>query len=226
VVIADGHHRYETALAYRDRLRSEGATEPDAPHNFILMYLTSMSDPGLVVLPTHRVLVSGLQSDASMVPARLRPHFRLTAFANSARAELKAALRQSPGRFGIAVAGSNQLFIAAVDAAVSLDTSLAQLAPEVQRLDVTVLDRVILRGLLDVDCTQAAQAGQLTYTHDADQAIDAVQHGAQAAFLMNPPRMDDVVAVCAAGQTMPEKSTYFFPKLLTGLVFHPLDGES
>ena len=223
VVIADGHHRYETALAYRDRQRAEGATDPEAPHNFILMYLASMSDPGLVILPTHRVLVEGMQGDPATLPDRLRGHFRLTQFAASARAEFKAALRQAPGRIGVAVAGCEQLFVAMPDAAGGIERYVAQLAPEVRRLDVTVLDRVILRGLLDVDCTQAAQAGRLTYTHDDDTALDAVHQGAQAAFLINAPRMEDVVAVCAAGETMPEKSTYFFPKLLTGLVFHPFD---
>jgi uncharacterized protein (DUF1015 family) len=223
VVIADGHHRYETALAYRDRRRAAGAVDPDAPYNFILMYLASMNDPGLVILPTHRVLVDGMHGDPASLPERVRRHFRLTAFAGSARAEFKAALRQSRGRFGMAVAGSDQLFVASVDDVGSIEPYLSTLAPEVRRLDVTVLDRVILRGLLDVDCTQAAQAGRLTYTHDDDSAIDAVRRGAQAAFLINPPSMDDVVAVCVAGETMPEKSTYFFPKLLTGLVFHPLD---
>jgi uncharacterized protein (DUF1015 family) len=223
VVIADGHHRYETALAYRDQMRVAGAADPDDAHNFVLMYLTSMSDPGLVILPTHRVLVDGIAGDPASLPERLRRHFRLTAFAGSARHEFKAALRQTPGRFGVAVAGCDELFIAGVDDVGSLDPYLSQLASEVRRLDVTVLDRVILRGVLDVDCTQAAQAGRLTYTHDDDSALDAVRHGAQAAFLINPPRIEDVVAVCAAGETMPEKSTYFFPKLLTGLVFHALD---
>lgn len=223
VVIADGHHRYETALAYRDRRRAEGAVDPEARHNFILMYLASMSDPGLVILPTHRVLVDGMRGAPASLPDRLRRYFRLTAFAGSARAEFKAALRHAPGRFGVAVAGADQLFVASVDDVATIEPYLSTLTPAVRRLDVTVLDRVILRGLLDVDCTQAAQAGRLTYTHDEDGALDAVRRGAQAAFLINPPSMDEVVAVCVAGETMPEKSTYFFPKLLTGLVFHALD---
>lgn len=226
VVIADGHHRYETALAYRDRLRAEGAhaaRDDDAPHNFILMYLTSMSDPGLVILPTHRVLVAGMQMDATALLDRLRRHFQLTAFAESARAEFKTALRQSSGSFGIAVGGSDQLFLARLDDPRGIEPYVSSLAPAVRRLDVTVLDRVILRGLMDVDCTAAAQEGHLIYTHDDDSALDAVQRGAPAAFLINPPNMDDVLAVCVAGETMPEKSTYFYPKLLTGLVFHPLD---
>jgi uncharacterized protein (DUF1015 family) len=223
VVIADGHHRYETAMAYRDRMRAAGAADPDAAHNFVLMYLASMSDPGLVILPTHRVLVEGMRDDPASLPERLRRHFGLVAFTHSARDAFKAALREGPGRFGVAVAGREHLFLATVDDVGSLDSYLSELAPEVRRLDVTVLDRVILRGLLGVDGTQAAQAGRLTYTHDDDSALDAVRDGAQAAFLINAPRIDDVVAVCAAGETMPEKSTYFFPKLLTGLVFHVFD---
>ena len=77
--------------------------------------------------------------------------------------------------------------------------------------------------MLGIDCTAAAQGGRLTYTNDDDCALDAVVRGAQAAFLVNPPRISDLLAVCRAGQTMPEKSTYFYPKLLTGLAFHPLD---
>ena len=227
VVIADGHHRYETALAYRDHCRAAGATDPDAPHNFILMYLTSMSHPGLVILPTHRVLSGIAAFDPADLLSKLRRHFRLTPFARTARAEFWNSLRQQPqhGRFGIAIAGSDQLIVATLDDAAVIDTYAARMAPTVRHLDVTVLDTVILRGLIGIDCTAAGQEGKLTYTHDDATALTAVERGAQAAFLMNPPRIEDVQAVCLAGETMPEKSTYFFPKLLTGLVFHPLDDE-
>jgi uncharacterized protein (DUF1015 family) len=232
IVIADGHHRYETALAYRDELRAQGATDPDAPHNFILMYVTSMSHPGLVILPTHRVLAgasgSGMPSiDAPALVEQLRRHFRLTPFPRAARQEFYACLRQPTehGRFGVALPGSDDLFVATLDDPSVIDQYAAALAPVVRRLDVTVLDTVILRGLLRIDCTAAAQEGRLTYTHDDDSALRAVDQGAQAAFLMSPPRIEDVQAVCVAGETMPEKSTYFYPKLLTGLVFHPLEDE-
>jgi len=221
VVIADGHHRYETALAYRDELCAAGLNAADAPHNFILMYLTSMSHPGLLILPTHRVLRdTGLR--AADLLSRLRQHFRLTAFALSERPAFEACLRAAPGRFGVALAGSDALLVATVDDPSTLAPQLADLAPAVRGLDVAILDRVILRSGLGIDGTAAAQAGRLTYTHDDEAALDAVHQGAEAAFLINPPRIADVVAVCAAGETMPEKSTYFYPKLLTGLVFHPL----
>jgi len=227
VFIADGHHRYETALAYRDALRAQGATDPEAPHNFIMMYLTSMSHPGLVILPTHRVLGRLASVDRSAVLERLRSQFQLTSFPQSARSTFLARLREAPrrGRFGVALAGSDELVVATLEDVTGLDRLAADRAPAVRHLDVTVLDAVILRGMLQIDCTAAAQEGWLTYTHDDDAALAAVSQGAAAAFLMNAPRIDDVQAVCLAGETMPEKSTYFYPKLLTGLLFHPLEDE-
>jgi uncharacterized protein (DUF1015 family) len=232
IVIADGHHRYETALAYRDEQRAPGATDPEGPHNFILMYLTSMSHPGLVILPTHRVLwrlPDGL--DGPGVVERLRQHFELRRFAPSAWPALRDGLREPPqhGRFGVALQGVlegvNDLLAATLADPTVMQQYAADRAAAVRQLDVTILDAVILRGLLGIDCTVAAQEGWLTYTHDDASAIQAVEQGARAAFLMNPPRIEDVQAVCQAGETMPEKSTYFFPKLLTGLVFHPLEDE-
>lgn len=225
VVIADGHHRYETALAYRDACHAAGHTDPEAPHNFVLMYLTSMGHPGLVILPTHRVLAGVPGLATSDLLARLEPHFRLRAFARTARAEFWASLRRHRGSFGVAVSGGDQLVIATLENCSLLQRYAATLAPVVRDLDVTLLDTVVLRGLLGQDCTAAAQDGQLTYTHDDDAALDAVAAGAQVAFLMNPPCIEDVQSVCLAGETMPQKSTYFFPKLLTGLVFHPLNDD-
>ena len=225
VMIADGHHRYETALAYRDLMHGQGASDPGAAHNFILMYLTSMTDRGLVILPTHRVLAGESGFDRAEFVARLRRHFTLRSFPGAARDAFKAYLRDSTGRFGVALSGSDDLYVATLDAPSAIAAYTAHLAPTVRQLDVSVVDTVILRGLVGIDCTAAAQEGRLTYTHDEDSALDAVERGAQAAFLMNPPRIHDVMAVCVAGETMPEKSTYFYPKLLTGLVFRPLDDE-
>ena len=225
VVIADGHHRYETALTYRDVRRAEGQEDPEAPYNFLLMYLTSMSQPGLVILPTHRVLSGIADFDGRNLLARLRGAFQLTAFPRTARREFFSCLRQAPqqGRLGIALAGNDQLVVATLADPSVLDRYAPALAPVVRQLDVTLLDAVVLRGLLGIDCTAAGQEGRLTYTHDDNEALDLIENNAQAAFLMNPPRIEDVQAVCLAGETMPQKSTYFYPKLLTGLVFHPLE---
>ncbi len=105
----------------------------------------------------------------------------------------------------------------------SLETALAGMHPAVRALDVSVLDAFVLREMLGIDCSRAAQDGLLTYTHDDAQAVAAVAGGASAAFLLRMPRMREVEAVCMSGQVMPEKSTYFYPKLQSGLVLHLLD---
>ena len=191
------------------------------------MYLTSMHDPGLVILPTHRVLASSAGFTASDLMVKLGRHFRIASCPRTSREEFYTRLRQAPrqSRVGIALSGTDDLVIATVDNASALDAYAADLTPAVRHLDVALLDTVILRGLMALDCTAAAHDGQLTYTHDDDEALDAVEHGAQAAFLMNPPRIEDVQAVCLAGETMPEKSTYFHPKLPTGLVFNLLEAD-
>jgi uncharacterized protein (DUF1015 family) len=157
--------------------------------------------------------------------ARLQRHFRLTPFARGARDAFLACLRQhrDDGGIGVVVGGSSEWHVATLADPAVLDAYAAHLSPVVRRLDVAILDTVILRGLLGIDCTAAAQAGHLTYTHDDDDALRALQAGARAAFLMNAPHIEDVQAVCLAGETMPEKSTYFYPKLPTGLVFRPLE---
>jgi len=109
----------------------------------------------------------------------------------------------------------------------AVDRLLASVHPAVRHLDVTILDAFLLGDVLGVDCARAAQAGVLTYTHDDRQALDAVARGdATASFLLRAPSMAEVEAACLAGQTLPQKSTYFFPKLQTGLVFHLLDADA
>lgn len=219
VLIADGHHRYETALAYRDHLREQGLLDEEAPHNFILMYLCSMSDPGLVVLPTHRVLRE-LPLPATEVLRRVGEHFGLVA---CHRENLKQVLAGAPGAVGIMLAGSEKAWVATLEDHAAIEAYEQDVAPPARKLDVAILDRVLLRGLLELDPTAAGQAGRLFYTHDGAEAFDAVSQGAPAAFFLNAPKISDVMAISQAGATMPEKSTYFYPKLLSGLVFHPLD---
>src|SRR5262249_43320780 len=129
------------------------------------MYLTSMSDPGLVILPTHRVLGAGAGLHAAEVFARLRDHFALTTFARTARSEFLECLRrgQAHAGLGVVVAGAAELAVATLSDATLLERYAAHLAPVVRRLDVAVLDTVVLRGLMGIDCTAAAQEGHLTY---------------------------------------------------------------
>lgn len=225
IVIADGHHRYETALAYAEARRSEPGADPEAPHNFILMYLASMSDPGLRILPTHRVLRGVEGTRADRIDELLRRHFQVQAFGREQADEFLAALQQAPanGSLGVGLAATGQLLVATVLDAALIERYAPDLAPVVRELDVAVLDTVLLRGLLGIDPTAEAQAGRVIYTHDDREALAALDQGAEAVFFMKPPRMEDLLAVAAAGEVMPQKSTYFYPKLLSGLVFHVFD---
>jgi uncharacterized protein (DUF1015 family) len=109
----------------------------------------------------------------------------------------------------------------------AVDRALAAIEPIIRHLDVTVLDGFLLGHLLGIDCVRAGQEGDLLYTHDDRQALEAVERdGVSAAFLLRRPKMSEVAAACLAGQVMPQKSTYFFPKLQTGLVFHLLDRDA
>ncbi len=228
VFIADGHHRYETALAYRDQRRATGATDPDARYNFVLMYLAAMNDPGLVILPTHRVLRRLPEGAGKSWIERLRRYFTIeeVSSGNGGRRDLLAQLdeRDAAGLVATCLATPERRFVLRARDTRALAEALGSVHPTVRRLDVTLLDALVLRQTLGVDPARAAQDGLLEYTHDGQQAIEAVTTGhAAAAFLLRAPRIEDVQAVCVAGQTVPEKSTYFYPKLMSGLVFHVLD---
>lgn len=227
VFVADGHHRYETALAYRDECFAAGENDPHGPHCYVLMYLASMDDPGLVILPTHRVFARlPLSNDALL--ARLNELYASEALPNdgAGRGELSARLagEDAPGSLGLCLAGKpDLLFLRLRDRAV-IDRVLGRVDATVRTLDVGVLDGLLLRATLGIDCATAAQEGWLSYTHSDDEAIEAVGSGqAVASFLVRAPTIGQVRDACLAGQVMPEKSTYFYPKLLSGLIFRELD---
>jgi uncharacterized protein (DUF1015 family) len=228
VYIADGHHRYETALRYCDEMRAEtGRAGGEEPFDYVLAYLVNMEEPGLLVLPTHRLLRE-LPIAASALLERLRPLFRVEPVPRSAgRGALLERLRPEAGerRIGVALGDSDSFFVLRTrdgDNDPRLEGSLA-----LRRLDVTLLHGLILEGeksLLGLDAHREAEAGRLVYTKDADEALDGVESGAfAAAFLLNATRVEEVRAVSEASETMPEKSTYFYPKVPTGLVFNSLE---
>jgi uncharacterized protein (DUF1015 family) len=225
--IADGHHRYETALKFRDYQR-QGHPEapPDAAFNYVLMLLVDVRDPGLTILPTHRVLHDLQGFDAGELLHRLSERHRVVR--RSSRAALLAAMQEvAPAhRIGMALpespspaGGGGQgvgFFAIDIDQAVAADP--------VSRLDVSVLHREILERELGLTPAELEQERYLTYLRDVDAAFKRVEAGtAQAAFLLRPPAVQDVVEVAQAGLVMPQKSTYFFPKPASGIVFNPLD---
>jgi uncharacterized protein (DUF1015 family) len=223
VLIADGHHRYETALSYRkERRAAEHSNDPQG-FDYTMMTLVACDDPGLVILPTHRIV------------RRLRPQ-AMTSFTSRAQevfevgeVDDRAALRRrlvagGRGTIGIALGGDPRLFVVRLRDLDATARAIPEAPAEVRSLDVTVLHTLIFDHIFSLKAAEIRKGGNLEYTVDANAALDAVRDGrADGAFLMNPPSITDVERVSDAGATMPEKSTYFFPKLVTGLVLNPLN---
>jgi uncharacterized protein (DUF1015 family) len=224
--IADGHHRYETALTYR-RLRREEARPSQTlqdtlhPYDSVLMLFSSLEDSGLTVLPTHRVLTTPLLSLAE-VTDRLRDAFEVEELPfdhhsePGVRARFLRTLRgkgQSGPVFGLAMHGTNRYVLLMLQP----DHRPKHGASEPDRLDVSILQNQVLNVLCPAQSDQEA----IIYTKDDHDALDLVRRGnAHAVFLLNPTKVDEVRAVAASGGRMPHKSTYFFPKPLTGLVLN------
>ena len=226
VFIADGHHRYETALEYRDRRRQAGGGE-DESFNYVLMYLCPMEESGLVILPTHRLWCGGPGSAADWLD-KLAAAFAIEPVAVSGAADLqqRLAAETALGVMALRLRGQSGAFILRPRDWPSLSRALDQLAPDLRELDVSVLDGFVFARILGVDYLADAEAGRVVYTHEDERAFTSVDSGAaEAAFLLRATRIEEVQRVCLAGEVMPQKSTYFHPKLQTGLVFHLLDDD-
>ncbi len=223
VYIADGHHRYETALAYRDEVR-DGAREwtGDEPENFVLMALTRADDSGLLVLPTHRIVRAAPASEEQM--ARIEAAFGVEDLGDATVDEMLARIGSGAGTRFVAVGlrpGVMQM-LTLRDRAAAQALMPTEQPPAWKRLDVSVFQYAVLQAAFGIDDTALAKGESVTYTQDARAAYDAASSGGNIAFLLNATPVDQVVAVADAGGRMPQKSTYFYPKLATGIVMYAL----
>ncbi len=227
IVIADGHHRYETMLALGPELRALDYAAGEAAVDFAMMFLARAEDPGLLVLPTHR-MVRGLGDfDFAGLRAAASPAFDVVdGDETTAQAIEERLAREGMAGvvFAVRVPGRAQTAWFTLKPIVDLS---ALGPPAIRKLDVTVLHGVLLGPLLAIDEEALAAQTFLLYTHDTAQALSRVAAGdVQAAFLMNPTKVADILAVCESGFVLPQKSTYFHPKLATGLVMYGLDGPA
>jgi len=224
LIIADGHHRYETALNYRNEMRQKYGNAPDAPYDRVMMTFVNMDSPGLVVLPTQRV-VFGLDSfDLSAILKKLRKYFDIEEIdlGNDLQGVL-ATLRD---------AGAAQTCLLAVTAksayllrALPKQQSqlLAGQSEQQRALDVIQLHKLVLEETLGMSEEDIRDQKHLKYVREAREAMDEVHRGANIAFLMNPVRMSQVRDIAFSGKVLPQKSTDFFPKLLSGLTIYSLE---
>lgn len=218
--IADGHHRYETALNYRRELKEKGLFKEDA--DYCMMMLVEMSHPGLVVFPTHRIVRDLPQFSADKLLSDCAAYFDVQEITlDTVQTGLDAAYAAQKKAFGF-YDGKRCALLTLKDTAV-MDTLLPDLSKVSRQLDVTVLHTLILERLLGIDKENMANQKNLTYTRVTEEALAAVDNGdANCCFLLNPTRVSEIRDVAAAGEKMPQKSTYFYPKLITGLTMNKI----
>lgn len=224
VMIADGHHRYETMISLRDELRPAGVPPGRSAADWGAVFFARVEDPGLLVLPTHRLVRNLPSFSPATLAERARPWFDVALGDEASPEALEAGLGRRSGSqvtFAVRSAGSVRTLWLVLRA----DADLSSLGPPaLRRLCVTVLHGLLLGPVLGIAEEALAKQSYLGYTHDTADALARIASGeAQAAFLMNATRMDDVLTACESGFVLPQKSTYFQPKLATGLVTYLVD---
>lgn len=229
--IADGHHRYETALAYRDALRRQSNGTGNEPYQYILMYIASMDAPGIIILPFHRLLAGLEDFRAADFLERLQGCFRVVEWpAADRRQALPAFLGALAERgrhdhvFGMGMPRDERFYLIEIERSRAGSAIRRRLAPVVKQLDVTVLHELVLRELLGIRTGALRRQRHIRYIPHAGKTLEELdREPSQVAFWLNPTRIDEVKVVAQERETMPQKSTYFYPKPTTGLVIHPLD---
>ena len=223
--IADGHHRYETALNYRNYCRENGISKEGDPQDYQMMYLVDMQHPGLVVFPTHR-MVRDLESfDKDEVLKGCEEYFDIKKFTSvgNINSELSKQYKQGKKAFGF-YCGKGEWYLLVLKDIEVMAKVLPDLSEASQQLDVSVLHSLILEKTMGIDKENMANQINLTYTKFFEEAIMKVDKGEfQCSFILNPTRVTEIRDVAAAGEKMPQKSTYFYPKMITGMVMNDID---
>ena len=236
VYIADGHHRYETSLAYQaDMLRRHPELGVTAPFNYTLMFLCPMEDPGLTIFPVHRVLNRVSELDPLLLEKKLNPYFIIEKFPfrpedkKRITGEFLSRLNQKGNEshaFGLFISQTSWFYLLTLKKD-SLDGDWGEgLHPFLRRLDVMILSRLVFQKILGIQKEKLDQENMIEYRHDSLEAIQLVEKGqGQMGFILNPTPIEQVRQIAEASLVMPRKSTYFYPKTLTGLVMNPLNGN-
>jgi uncharacterized protein (DUF1015 family) len=229
LIIADGHHRYETAMNYRNERRAMAgaptASSELASYDLVMMTFINMESPGLVILPTHRV-VHGLESfSPDTLRDRARSYFSVEEVDPSIDSARAVGILREAGHVGTAMLGvtANRAFL--FDTPRALASNLLQgLSLRQQSLDVVQLHKCLLEGVLGISEEAIREQKNISYVRDAAEALARVRGGsANVAFLMNPARVRQVRDIAFAGEVLPQKSTDFYPKLLSGLTIYALE---
>lgn len=225
--IADGHHRYETALNYRDEKRQKEGESERAGHEYVMMMIVNAEGGGLTVLPTHRMVrLAHDQLDRDSVRAQLAELFVMSVHpvADAAETARQATAGIAGQSAGIALVWPDEVWSLVPKDKTALIKLIDDEASDAWKsLGVTILHRIVLERGLQMERRLQDEGEHITYTRDATEAVQAVLDGqCDFACLVNAPSPAEIMEVAEAGDAMPHKSTYFYPKLLTGLVFNDL----
>jgi len=236
LVIADGHHRYETALNYRNERRIRaGKIDPEAPYERVMMTFINTRSEGLTILPTHRLAANVHDFSWSGVRRHLEPWFAAEEFPFSGSAERSEAKKKFLAKLTKALAKraigvypsglqKRAFYVLTLREGVNLAQLLPSVSPLQRELDVVLLHEGILEPALGITPQAVTAEANLTYEREALAALDAVDSGrAQISFLLNPCDVEQVMKIATSGEVMPQKSTDFFPKLMSGITMYRVD---
>jgi len=221
VFIADGHHRYEVALNYRDEMRKRHKKIPAvAPYDYIMMYFVGLDDSRLTILPTHRVVKNIGNLKNEVILSLLEEYFDIKKFKDFNNMYL--VQKNQGGKFTFGMYCGNGFYLLKLkDTANLSDLIKGEMSNEWKALDVTVLHKLLLERVLKVKDKE----GNIAYYRSASDAIEKVKNdGYKLALFLNPTRLEEVKDIALKGEKMPHKSTYFYPKLLTGVVINKFNG--
>jgi len=231
IFIADGHHRYETALKYRDLQRERFVPgRPDAPYEHIMIYLANLNQEGMIILPTHRMLRHLGRWEPESFLQKASEFFEVARFASGSQGErewrtvLESARAAKENVIGLFRQGDDAFYLLkAREEPVSRHLEGKGIARVLHRLDVVVLDQVILRHLMGLDEPFLANENNIHFKHELSEGLDGVRSRVyEVGFFINPTRIEQVQEAANSGLIMPHKSTYFYPKVGSGLVIHTL----
>lgn len=222
--IADGHHRYETALNYRNELQQTRRLDEHDAANFVMMALIDLDDPGMLVLPTHR-LFNDLDSEVlgHLNSANLGRYLHVRELADVNETTLHELVQAGDVAPSFLMMTPRQNWLLSLNERGKARVQMAEHSAAWKDLDVAIAHTLILEDLLGLQAADLTAGQYVTYTHDEHEALSALREGkAQAALFLNATRVRQICAIADADDQMPQKSTYFYPKLITGLVMNPL----
>ena len=232
LLIADGHHRYETALKYRDRISEiDPGFSADHPANYVMMYLSSMEDPGLIILPAHRMLKDVQDSDLTTFIKKAENYFEIKTIPfnkknrENARMQFISALKSNSSKniIGVFIKNRAEFYLLTLKTQIMEQMFGKEISASLLNLDVTVLTRLVLMKILGFDQSMLDNVKSITYSSCEKQAIEEVATGkSDISFILNPTKIEQVRDIARQGLIMPRKSTYFYPKVITGQVINRL----